>query len=583
MEQPATVDPLIGATIGNYQIKTKVGEGGMGSVYMAEHPLIGKRVALKILHAEFSSKEDVVKRFFQEAKAVNDIQHPNIVDIVDYGVITSPHGQSTVYFIMEFLDGPSLADLIRNEAPLAPERALSVALQIADALGACHSAGVVHRDLKPDNIILIPRGRERDFVKVLDFGIAKLTGDQKVSVRTRTGLLMGTPAYMSPEQCEGSATVDHRTDVYALGILLYEMLSGQVPFTGETYGQILLQHLTQVPTPLSMTRGVIPPHVEAVVLKALEKVADARYQTMDELMKALADPVGYVERHGGLSGFMGRDAMGRPMSASISVFTPSGQRIQVPTSMISTPMVPIERPRRGQRIALIAMLGVLLGLGGAGVWWMNQQELAAAESSSEDSPGGSPEESGDTQARQVPPVIIQTGEPGAEDPGARANPEQQEPPNPDTAAARDTAAEPAPAPGTTPNVEATPAAAEEVVVRVLSSPEGAAVYFNDERKPRGKTPLELSVARGKGQARVTLRLDGFREEMRKFVPDSNKEYDLQLRRDRRSARDPRSGDRNNRNTTRPPDQQNQTGDPQRTNRNHGIEDDVGLEEPPPID
>ena len=592
MEQPATVDPLIGATIGNYQIKSKLGEGGMGSVYMAEHPLIGKRVALKILHAEFSSKEDVVKRFFQEAKAVNDIQHPNIVDIVDYGVISSPQGQSTVYFIMEFLDGPSLADLIRNEAPLAPERALSIGLQIADALGACHKAGVVHRDLKPDNILLIPRGRERDFVKVLDFGIAKLTGDQKVSVRTRTGLLMGTPAYMSPEQCEGSATVDHRTDVYALGILLYEMLSGQVPFQGETYGQILLQHLTQVPTPLSMTRGVIPPHVEAVVLKALEKVPDARYQTMDELMKALSDPVGYVERHGGLSGFVGRDAMGRPLSASISVFTPSGQVIQVPTSMLSTPMVPLERPqRRGPRIALIAMLGVLLGLGGAAFWWVNQTEFATLSELLGDSPEGTAEASGDeAQPHQVPPVIIQTDEPGAEDPGTgqranpeqqdRRNPEQQDRRSPETARNRDTAAEPTPTPATA-RGETTRAAAEQVTVRVLSSPDGAAVYFNDERKPRGKTPLKLSVPRGKAPARMTLRLDGFREEMRRFVPDSNKEYDLQLRRERRTGRDSRSGDRNR--NTRPPDQQNQTGDNTRTNNNHRIEEDVGLEEPPPID
>ncbi|HWN71444.1 MAG TPA: serine/threonine-protein kinase, partial [Haliangium sp.] len=247
MEQPATADPLIGATIGNYKIKSKLGEGGMGSVYMAEHPLIGKRVALKVLHAEFSSKEDVVKRFFQEAKAVNDIQHPNIVDIVDYGVITSPHGQSTVYFIMEFLDGPSLADVIRNEAPLAPERALSIGVQIADALGACHQAGVVHRDLKPDNILLIPRGRERDFVKVLDFGIAKLTGDQKVSVRTRTGLLMGTPAYMSPEQCEGSATVDHRTDVYALGAVVHETLTGEIPYERRREVDKMMAHLSEPP------------------------------------------------------------------------------------------------------------------------------------------------------------------------------------------------------------------------------------------------------------------------------------------------------------------------------------------------
>ncbi|HWN72159.1 MAG TPA: PEGA domain-containing protein, partial [Haliangium sp.] len=330
----------------------------------------------------------------------------------------------------------------------------------------------------------------------------------------------------------------------------------------------LLQHLTQVPTPLSMTRGVIPPHVEAVVLKALEKQPEARYQTMDELMKSLADPVGYVERHGGLSGFVGRDAMGRPLSASISVFTPTGQVIQVPTSMLSTPMMPLERPRRSGRIAWIAMLGILMGLGGAGVWWMQQQGIAMPWELPQDTP------------HEVPPVIIQTDEPPAAAPADEPDSEREEPRHPEIATARDQ--EPTRTPGTpgttgttgTAQVEAPAAAADEVVVRVLSSPEGAVVFFNDERKPRGKTPLKLSVPRGKDQVRVTLRLSGFREEMRNFVPDSNKEYDLQLRRERRPVRDTRPG----RNTSRPPDQQNQTGD---NDRNNHIDEDVGLEEPPP--
>mgnify|MGYP001605623862 FL=1 len=215
-------DTLIGRQFGNYVVTQKLGEGGMGSVYLAEHPTIGKKVALKVLHAEFASNQDVATRFFNEAKAVNDIQHPNIVDVVDYGVIQDQAtGQSLVYFIMEFLAGVSLAELIRREAPMAPDRALSICIQIADALSASHARGIVHRDLKPDNVILIQRGRERDFVKVLDFGIAKLTGDQAGSRRTRTGIVMGTLSYMSPEQCEGRGSIDHRTDIYALGILVY--------------------------------------------------------------------------------------------------------------------------------------------------------------------------------------------------------------------------------------------------------------------------------------------------------------------------------------------------------------------------
>src|SRR5262249_50248726 len=202
MEQQPTIvpDSLIGRTIGNYIVRYKLGEGGMGSVYCAEHPSIGKRVALKVLHAEFAAQPEIVSRFFQEAKAVNNIQHPNIVDIVDFGTIPPAVSSDppTVYFIMEYIDGARLTDVIRREAPLPPERATSIALQIADALSASHAKGIVHRDLKPDNVMLATRGRERDFVKLLDFGIAKLTGSTASTHRTRTGMVIGTPQYMSP-------------------------------------------------------------------------------------------------------------------------------------------------------------------------------------------------------------------------------------------------------------------------------------------------------------------------------------------------------------------------------------------------
>jgi serine/threonine-protein kinase len=314
---PPQPDLLIGQTIGNYLVTQKLGEGGMGSVYLAEHPAIGKKVALKVLHSEFSTNQDVANRFFQEAKAVNDIGHPNIVDVIDFGILQAGHGrEQLVYFIMEYLAGATLSQLIRSEAPLPPERALTIALQVADALSASHKCGIVHRDLKPDNIILLQRGRERDFVKLLDFGIAKLTGGSAAgSHRTRTGIVMGTPAYMSPEQCEGRATVDLRTDVYALGIVIYEMLTGRVPFLGEGYGEVLVQHLTQRPTPVSQFR-MLQAHVEVVVMKALEKRADMRYPTMEEFMRAMSDPVGYVEAHGGVGGFLQRQLM--PSSAPIT-------------------------------------------------------------------------------------------------------------------------------------------------------------------------------------------------------------------------------------------------------------------------
>ena len=321
---PPQPDLLIGQTIGNYLVTQKLGEGGMGAVYLAEHPTIGKKVALKVLHAEFSTNPEVAERFFTEAKAVNSIAHPNIVDIVDYGVLqTGPRGADRlVYFIMEYLQGLTLSQTIRTESPLPPERALSIALQVADALAASHKCSIVHRDLKPDNIILTTRGRERDFVKLLDFGIAKLTSDARGSSRTRTGLVLGTPAYMSPEQCEGSAKVDHRTDIYALGICLYEMLVGRVPFIGEGYGEILVQHLTQKPIEPSRYR-MMSPHVEQVVMKALEKRPEMRYPTMDEMIRAMADPVGYVEAHGGVGGFLARQLTPSTAPLPNTRFTPA--------------------------------------------------------------------------------------------------------------------------------------------------------------------------------------------------------------------------------------------------------------------
>ncbi len=235
--------PLIavGQTIGNYTITAKLGEGGMGVVYLAEHPVIGRKVAMKAIHPELSRNPEVVSRFVTEAKAVNQIGNEHIVDIHDFG--TTPDGD--FYFIMEFLQGEALSDRIKREAPLDPARALDIAAQVADALAASHAHGIIHRDLKPENIFLIHKGNTNDFVKVLDFGLAKLTsGDDKVSHKTRTGSVMGTPYYMSPEQCEGRPNIDHRADVYSLGVILFEMMTRQVPFGGEGYGEIIVKHIT---------------------------------------------------------------------------------------------------------------------------------------------------------------------------------------------------------------------------------------------------------------------------------------------------------------------------------------------------
>jgi eukaryotic-like serine/threonine-protein kinase len=281
----------IGHTIGNYKITAKIGEGGMGVVYLAEHPVIGKKVAMKAIHPELSKNSDVVSRFVTEAKAVNQIGHEHIVDIADFG--NTPDGE--FYFVMEYLQGESLSDRLRRETRIDNGRALSVSAQIADALNASHEQGIIHRDLKPENIFLCTRGLSRDFVKVLDFGLAKLTlGDQKVTHKTRTGSVMGTPYYMSPEQCEGKIEIDHRADVYSLGVLIFEMLTGKVPFGGEGYGEIIVKHVTMPPPSVRSVVPELPEYLDHILFRALAKDRNERFQTMADLRAALLDPEGYA-------------------------------------------------------------------------------------------------------------------------------------------------------------------------------------------------------------------------------------------------------------------------------------------------
>jgi eukaryotic-like serine/threonine-protein kinase len=281
----------IGHTIGNYKITAKLGEGGMGVVYLAEHPVIGKKVAMKAIHPELSKNSDVVSRFITEAKAVNQIGHEHIVDIADFG--NTSDGE--FYFVMEYLQGESLSDRLKREKHLPIGQAMSIGAQIADALNASHQQGIIHRDLKPENIFLCYRGGNRDFVKVLDFGLAKLTqSDQKVTHKTRTGSVMGTPYYMSPEQCEGKTEIDYRADIYSLGVLIFEMLTGKVPFGGEGYGEIIVKHVTMPPPSVRSIVPDLPEYLDLLLYRVLAKDRDQRFQTMADLREALLDPERYA-------------------------------------------------------------------------------------------------------------------------------------------------------------------------------------------------------------------------------------------------------------------------------------------------
>ncbi len=275
---------LVGQVLADrYRIVRLLGEGGMGQVYEAQHLNINKRFAIKMLRPEVIGSAQSLQRFRQEAWAASSIGHENIVEIDDFATLAS--GQ--VYLAMEFLDGQSLAERIRDGAPLSPEDAVAVVIAVGQGLAAAHDKGIVHRDMKPENIFLA-RKSGRVVAKILDFGIAKMSGGDEPSNLTRTGAIFGTPLYMSPEQAKGKPA-DARADVYALGVILYELLTGSVPFGGESSVEILSQHIGAAPVPPSEVAPdrAIAPTLEALVLRALEKEPEARQSSMAELVREL--------------------------------------------------------------------------------------------------------------------------------------------------------------------------------------------------------------------------------------------------------------------------------------------------------
>ena len=280
-------DPNVGRVVGSYRILSLIGSGGMGRVYRAEHVKLGRQVALKLLRADYAAKRDAIRRFFQEARAVNTIGHENIVDITDF--VELPSGET--FFIMELLAGCDLAELIRSQrGALGLQQGIRIATQVCDGLEAAHAAGIIHRDLKPDNIFVTEHPGKGQFVKLLDFGVAKLArkvgGEQ--SWQTAVGAVIGTPAYMSPEQAAG-IPVDHRSDIYSLGTILYEVFSGQPVFRAKSFGQYVVKHMNERPTPPSQLPGSpqLPSALEELILCCLEKEPSARYQSVAELRTAL--------------------------------------------------------------------------------------------------------------------------------------------------------------------------------------------------------------------------------------------------------------------------------------------------------
>ena len=390
-------DPLLGSVLaGRYRILAPLGEGGMGRVYAAEHITIEKRVAIKVLRPEYAHKGDIVSRFQQEAISASRIKHPNVLDVFDFGRTDD----GCFYLAMEYLEGNDLADEIQRRRFLDPQTGVRIALQICRALSAAHAKGVVHRDMKPENVFLQQTQDGEQNIKIVDFGIAQLRTNEEAAAAskhrrlTKTGMIFGTPEYMAPEQAAGKRA-DPRADIYAVAIMLYEMFTGAVPFTGETFLGVLAKHLHELPPPMTAVAPdlAISPQLQAVIFQGLAKNPDERYPTMLDFSKAIqATPEGcLVLREGlGLSaqasngGFVvpaagnptapefgevsgpPARAPGAALRGSLTIPRGSGE----PPLRSETPLASAASGRPGSRVGIGWAAGAVLTLlAASGAWW----------------------------------------------------------------------------------------------------------------------------------------------------------------------------------------------------------------------
>ncbi|MFO0626092.1 MAG: protein kinase [Polyangiales bacterium] len=456
---------LSGRTIaGRYRLQRRLGEGGMGVVYAALDERIDKQIAIKVLREEFVRRQDVVARFTQEARSAGRIKHENVLDVTDYGR-TEDNG---FYIAMELLVGTDLAEVLTRERTVVPERGIDIAIQICRALAAAHREGVVHRDLKPENVFLVRSDDGREVVKIVDFGIAQLKdGAEGGRKLTRTGMIFGTPEYMSPEQAAGKP-IDLRVDVYATGVILYEMFTGRVPFFGDTFMGVLTQHMFEAVPPMRQVNPECAANedLESVILKALSKDPAQRYATMNELAEDLQRvraglrpnaPAGYEGTGTFLRAQMLQGARLTP--GAISPSAVHGPPSQADGAGVSR-TIEHELPPQRSRALLFAGLGVGVTLAAVGVVWALSQNNPP------------------TATATPPPTAPRTAVP-PEAPSVVPAPR------------------PAPSPAPTPPLAAADAGAATVRVSVVTPGASAEIRFDGEAAPRcASTPCEITVPRG---------------------------------------------------------------------------------------
>jgi serine/threonine-protein kinase len=442
-------------TIGNYRILRVLGEGGMGVVYEAEHMAMRRRAAIKVLRPELAKDEQAMHRFFNEARATNEVRHPGMVQVYDCGRLED----GAPWLIMELLEGETLTRRLTRLSRLSSAEVIEIGGQAASVLEAAHGAGIVHRDLKPDNLFVIPdpENDAAERVKVLDFGIAKLSRMSSTgSMRTQTGTLMGTPLYMSPEQCRGTKQIDARSDIYSLGLILYQLAAGELPFVSEGIGELFDMQMNRPAPPLVQKVPTVNPALAQAIHRTLEKNPADRFQSMDELGQALVAA--------------GDPAVGRSMTQAMSTTggrlgrtNPPSQTMQLPTNISTTLTasaleMETERipPRRSFPVVAVVIAGAVV-IGGA---------IFALRALS---PPPSP----------PPPIAA----------GTHETEKAVVPPTP-------------PAPPTTP-VEAT------ITLDIKTTPSEARVLDAADGRVIGTTPLEQPLARQEGDLTLRIEKDGY--------------------------------------------------------------------------
>jgi len=469
-----------GQVFGNFQVVRLIGEGGFGEVYEAQNPFLQRRAAIKIMHTGMDQDPELVRRFLNEARAASAIRHPNIIDVFDAGVTS----EGEPYILMEFLDGDSLQKIIFQQGPIPLGTVQEIARQAGSALSAAHQAGIVHRDLKPENLFLVPDPNSpMGFrVKVLDFGIAKIKqGEGKGStLRTQAGLLMGSPSYMSPEQCRDSSDVDLRSDIYSFAIIVYETLAGRPPFVSESATEMLVMQITADPPPLRGLVPDLPDYVEQSVMRALAKDRDKRFGTVDYFVGALCGNYPALTAQGSASA-PGRTLDGPP---SQSFYARQGY------GYVKTP-APVGLGTLGSRSNLTpAPVPV------------RSQTISTLSHAKGETGSLAPELSTDSEMEAIRPkrwpIIAGVG--------ALA-----------VAAALFFALRPAgtPAVGPAPSVATKPAPqpaeAPSVRLQIRSSPAGASVTDEQAGSVLGTTPLEKVYPQGGGTLSLVLRLQGYKD------------------------------------------------------------------------